>query len=363
MTVHASVGKLHQAHPDAAPTTQQAQDVADDMFHLKHILPSGDPVNRPGPYERAKERAKELVATYSRDFATDFSQRRQVEARFEIPLRDAVVSGSIDLMIEEDERGNIVDACVIDFKTLEGGENPLTVDKLEWTELVLQVQLYAKAARDVLGQVAHRGHVHLLKDSQRIEVPVDDDAIAAALANVEWAVAGIAAEDFAMRPHADKCFACDFAKICPKTPQMFETPTFRLPYMSPVLRWTPAAGVRALRPRLLGVTVAKKPSEFTFQLLFILDRTFPNHEHLPTLPLQRRRRSSIPCQIAIELLFPKRNVAGRAACFVYNRADAKNSRGRRRPFARKGTPDLADPADCRRAAGIEIPCRAQACGR
>jgi len=185
-------------------------------------LPSRDPVNRPGPYERAKGRAKELVSTYARDFATDFSQRRQVEARFEIPIRDAVVSGAIDLMIEEDERGNIVDACVIDFKTLEGGEDPLTADQLEWAELALQVQLYAKAAaRDILAQVAHRGHVHLLKDSRRIDVPVDDAAIAAALAVVEWAVAGIIAEDFPMRPHADKCSACDFAKICPKIPQTF----------------------------------------------------------------------------------------------------------------------------------------------
>ena len=75
--------------------------------------------------------------------------------------------------------------------------------------------------RDILAQVVRRGHVHLLKDSQRIDVPVDDAAIAAALAVIEWAVAGIVAEDFPMRPHADKCSACDFAKICPKIPQAF----------------------------------------------------------------------------------------------------------------------------------------------
>jgi DNA helicase-2/ATP-dependent DNA helicase PcrA len=191
------------------------------MFHLKHVQPSGDPINRPGPYERAKERAKQLVGGYARGFAADFSQRRQVEARFEIPVSGAVVSGAIDLMLQEDEQGNVIDACVVDFKTLEGGEDPLEADDLEWTVLSLQVQLYAKAARDVLGEVANRGHVHLLKDGQRIEVPVDDAAVAAALAVVEWAVNGIVREDFPMRPHVDKCPACDFRKLCPKRPQNF----------------------------------------------------------------------------------------------------------------------------------------------
>ena len=49
----------------------------------------------------------------------------------------------------------------------------------------------------------------LLKDNQRIEVPVDDAAIEAAIANVEWSVDRIIDGDFPMRSHPPKCAACD----------------------------------------------------------------------------------------------------------------------------------------------------------
>lgn len=225
MTVHASIGKLHQKFNNEPPTTEQASELASDMFHLKHVQPSNDPQNRPGPYERAQARASELVSGYVENFATDFQQKRQDEARFEIPVEGAVVSGAIDLMIEEDEEGNIIDACVIDFKTIEGGDAPEENQDLEWTELSLQVQLYAKAARDVLGKLTNQGFVHLLKDGQRMEIPANEAAIEAAVANIEWAVEKITEGDFPMRPFNEKCEVCDFKQICPMQPQQFSTDT------------------------------------------------------------------------------------------------------------------------------------------
>lgn len=232
-TVHAAIGKLHERYPDAPPTGEQAAELAEDVFHLKHVQPSRDPENRPGPYERAKSRAGELAANYVENFATDFQQRRQVEARFEIPVANAVVSGAIDLMIEEDPTGKITDACVIDFKTMAGGDNAETSEDLTWSELALQVQLYAKAAVDILGNPIERGHVHLLKDGQRIEVPIDPAAIEAAMGNVEWAVNGIMSSDFPMRPSESKCSACDFKKICKSEPQGFATKQEPAPIHTP----------------------------------------------------------------------------------------------------------------------------------
>jgi DNA helicase-2/ATP-dependent DNA helicase PcrA len=91
--------------------------------------------------------------------------------------------------------------------------------------LALQVQLYAHAAREVLTQAAKTGSVHLLKDNQRLEVPITDAAIHAAIANVEWAVDQILSGDFPMRPHPQKCTSCDFRALCPKVPQPFQTAT------------------------------------------------------------------------------------------------------------------------------------------
>ena len=98
--------------------------------------------------------------------------QRVVEQAFEIPVEHAVISGTIDLLLREDTDGNILEATVIDFKTMEGGPEPEENERLQWTDLALQVQLYAKAANEVLGENARTGAVHLLRDNQRVEVPV-----------------------------------------------------------------------------------------------------------------------------------------------------------------------------------------------
>jgi DNA helicase II / ATP-dependent DNA helicase PcrA len=134
-----------------------------------------------------------------------------------------VISGSIDLLLRYDDAGNIAEASVIDFKTMEGGDAPEENRELDWTELVLQVQLYALGAAEVHGEHARTGAVHMLKDGQRIEVPVDAAAINAAVGNVEWAVDRILARDFPMRPQQEKCASCDFAALCPKRFEDFAT--------------------------------------------------------------------------------------------------------------------------------------------
>lgn len=225
ITVHASVGRLHQLHPNSAPTEEEAREVARGMFHLKHVAPSNDPDTRPGPYERARDAACDIVGRYSAEYGDDFTRLRQVEARFEIPLTCAVISGSIDLLLRYDEAGNIREASVLDFKTMEGGEEPLQNADLDWLELALQVQLYAHAADKVLGEAAKTGAVHLLKDNQRIQVPIDEDAVQSALANVDWAVERILAGDFPMRPSEPKCSTCDYSALCARRYEDFTVDT------------------------------------------------------------------------------------------------------------------------------------------
>lgn len=222
-TVHAAVGKLHERFGDSAPNEDDAAEVADSVFHLKHVPPSRDPEERPGAYEQAQDSARGILRRYASEYSSDFSRQRQVEITFEVPVDQAVISGAIDLLLHVDPNGDIVSAEVIDFKTMEGGPEPVSNERLDWTELALQVQLYAKAARQVLGEPAHTGAVHLLKDGQRVNVPVDDDAVEAAIRNVEWAVDRVIADEFPMRPHEDKCQACDWELLCPQVREDFTT--------------------------------------------------------------------------------------------------------------------------------------------
>ncbi len=214
--VHVAIEKLHEEFPNTPPSQADAQRVVQENFHLKHVAPSRNPTTNPGPYERARDKAEQIAMDYVASFSDDFSHRRQVEARFEIPAENCLITGSIDLMLHIDEAGSVIETQVLDFKTMAGGENPETNPALDWTELSLQVQLYAKAAREVLQEPATTGAIHLLKDNQRIEIPVVSEAIEIAVENVEWAVAGILARDFPMRPKAEKCEKCDFKRICPQ---------------------------------------------------------------------------------------------------------------------------------------------------
>jgi DNA helicase-2/ATP-dependent DNA helicase PcrA len=220
-TVHTSIQKLHERFADSVPAASDAEQAVDDTFHLKHVPQSGDPINRPGAYERAKNSAAEIAKKYVKDHSSDFERERTLEATFEIPAANCVIAGAIDLLLCEDAEGQIVDAAIVDFKAMEGGEEPEDNEELDWTELALQVQLYAHAAEQVLGENARTGSVHLLKDNQRVEVPITQQAVDAALANIEWAVQGILASDFPMRPHAEKCAECDFAMICPRAAENF----------------------------------------------------------------------------------------------------------------------------------------------
>lgn len=246
-TVHTAVEKLHEVYSNRPPTPNQAAAVAEQTFHLKHVAPNADPIKRPGAYERAKTKAGEILKEYATGFGTDFVRKRAVEVPFEIPLKKAVLAGAIDLLLKVDDQNQIVDATVVDFKAIEGGDDPKANDNLNWVDLALQVQLYAHAAKEVLTEHAKTGTVHLLKDNKRVEVPVTDQAISAAADNVEWAVDRIIEGDFPMRPHPDKCDSCDFNALCSKKPQNFKVGTKPLAIFVPQGREM-AAAFRLFKP-------------------------------------------------------------------------------------------------------------------
>lgn len=221
LTTHTIIERLHQQYPTVAPTRQEVIDLVEATFHLKHIFPSNDPIHRPGPYERAYDSASEIAQNYVSSFAPDFERLREDEARFEITIGQAMVSGAIDLLLKRDEHGNIMDSHVIDFKSLDAPDDDTPND---WIDLSLQVQLYAYAADQVLGENTRTGSVYLLKEhgtDARVNIPVENDAVSAAISNIGWAVDRILDGDFPMRPCRGKCESCDVNRICPKVPQHF----------------------------------------------------------------------------------------------------------------------------------------------
>ncbi len=97
-------------------------------------------------------------------YSDDFCRIRQDEARFELLVEEALITGSIDLLLKEDEAKNINSAEVIDFKSMEMSDE---LEEFDWREMSLQVQLYSRAAKEVIGENAETGYVHTLKDNKR----------------------------------------------------------------------------------------------------------------------------------------------------------------------------------------------------
>jgi DNA helicase-2/ATP-dependent DNA helicase PcrA len=218
-TTHTILEKLHQTFKNRVPTDAEITEVVESTFMLKHVFQSKDP-NSPGPYERAKSLVDKLMKQYVRDHGSDFCRLRQDEARFELLVDDALITGAIDLILKEDENKAIESAEVIDFKSM---EIPDDMGQQDWREMSVQVQLYSKAAKEVLGQNADTGFVHILKSNKRIKIPVDQQSTDSAIKTIEWAVRGILRGDFPMRASKANCSKCDYQSMCGKKCQDFQT--------------------------------------------------------------------------------------------------------------------------------------------
>lgn len=221
-TSHTILERLHQIFKDRAPTETEVLEIVDSTFMLKHVFPSNDPINRPGSYERAKTLVTRILTEYSKMYASDFGRLRQDEARFEISVKDALITGAIDLLLFEDPLHGITEADVIDFKTMESPEDVMDYD---WRDMSLQVQLYSRAAKEVLGENVETGHIHTLKDNKRTAIPVDEQSVQNAINVIEWAVQGILRGEFPKRACPRSCSVCDFKAMCSQQRQAFQDET------------------------------------------------------------------------------------------------------------------------------------------
>lgn len=219
-TSHTILERLHQCFKNRPPTAAEVLEIVDRTFMLKHVFPSKDPVNHPGSYERAKALVKRILTDYADIYKDDFCRLRQDEARFEIPAQGALITGSIDLLLKEEPDRGIVEADVIDFKSM---ETPADETAFDWRDMSIQVQLYSKAAREIIGENVETGFIHTLKDNKRTRIPVDEESVDNAIKTIEWAVQGILKEDFPMRACRKKCESCDFRAMCAQKSQPFKT--------------------------------------------------------------------------------------------------------------------------------------------
>ena len=165
---------------------------------------------------------KRSLKGYVKQYSSDFARIRQDEARFELSVDGALITGSIDLLLKEDAKSGIESADVIDFKTMESPENS---EDYDWRDMSIQVQLYSKAAKEIMGENVQTGYIHTLKDNKRIKIPVEDKDVNNAVKAIEWAVTGIMASDFPQRACDNSCAKCDYKALCAQRRDNFKART------------------------------------------------------------------------------------------------------------------------------------------
>lgn len=178
------------------PTGEEVEDVFRDAFYL--------PFANNAAFYNLFDRARSLVGKYLTDFSSDLLRVWETERAFELHLEKGVVNGRADVILDR-EGGKIGKLAIVDYKT---ANDPKTDDIFAF-----QLAIYAAAGRGE-GLDVKAAYLHVLKESDRRNVPVDKVAVRVARKRADILIEGIVAGEFPPRPQTAKCRSCDVRAIC-----------------------------------------------------------------------------------------------------------------------------------------------------
>jgi len=178
------------------PTPAEVQHIFDRHFYL--------PYANQGAFDHLLNTARQLVDRYLRDHRDDLLRVWQTERPFELHLRQGIVSGRADVILDR-ENGVPDRLAIVDYKT---ANDPQADDVYAF-----QLAIYAEAGRGE-GLLVDAAYLHLLKESRREPVTVDTVAGRVARNHADALIDSIRAGDFPARPEESKCIRCDMRAIC-----------------------------------------------------------------------------------------------------------------------------------------------------
>ena len=201
--VHNILNILHKIAQETGklPTDEETAEILKEQFYLRYAAESQQ--------DTLKRSALRSVLRYIGMWREDFTLSVSTERNFEMDMKNALISGSIDLLKRENADESILE--VVDFKT--GNEKRMD------EELTLQVQLYTIAAKEALNLQVNKAYVHFLdaKKQARIEVLTTPKQLDLASKTISDTITGITTRRFRRNPKNKKvCSKCDWRKFCPQ---------------------------------------------------------------------------------------------------------------------------------------------------
>jgi len=160
--------------------------------------------------DNLKKAGKRVIKNYVMVNKTDFTKVLETEKRFELVLGEALITGQIDLLKKLDEKGNVKEVEIIDFKTEK------ETDDLYKKDYELQLRLYAIACLRSLGLNPKRACIHHLDRKhkrQKEYVKIAPLHLEKATKEASHAISRIIDRAFTPKPSRN-CVYCDWQKIC-----------------------------------------------------------------------------------------------------------------------------------------------------
>jgi len=183
------------------PTNSEIDAAFDNMFYMRFA---------PGPQnDKMKIAGTKVVKRYVDLHKADFARILETEKRFEFVMGKALISGDIDLLKKTNEKGEITEVEIIDFKTDKEKEDGKY--ELDYSE---QVRFYAYATRMSLGYRPEKALIHHLDTQKKDYVDISEKAMDETNARIENKVENIVSRNFDATPDSKKCEGCDFRPIC-----------------------------------------------------------------------------------------------------------------------------------------------------
>lgn len=157
-------------------------------------------------FDGMQRSARRVIDQYLTLYSSDLRRVWATERAFELHLRDGILTGRADVILDQhnDQPGSL---AIVDYKTVKGKEQD--------DQFAFQLQVYASAGI-AEGLQVDAAHLHHLEDvgAPRTEVAIDAAARGAAMQRAQQLIDGLRVRAYEPKPEAARCGRCEYRSLC-----------------------------------------------------------------------------------------------------------------------------------------------------
>ena len=200
--VHNMLNIIHSTYirKKKVPTEVEIEAVLDRIFKLRYAT---DKIAK-----GMKKSVLRIVKNYVKIHKKEFNRILETEKKFEFVLKDALISGQIDLLKKVDRKGKVTEVEIIDFKTDKN-------DSVYQGDYDKQLRFYAIACLESLGLKPEKAYVHHLDQNKKSYVDIKPTKLAEIKNEIDIQISSILHRNYPPKYNRTICTECDFKVICP----------------------------------------------------------------------------------------------------------------------------------------------------